>query len=312
MQIPVKILKLTNNGCIMNLPNSEFIERFYEIMKCKYCGSEYTVDGDERPHYYRDGVEKQYLCQACKKKFTVFHERRCAQGEWLMTLTHIADAFNLETCNTIKWESNVVEIYKTPSGSYEINWARSINGVFQISKGECEWSFRGNVKPRFKADYGDLYLEEGAWSVPVNKIELNPELTKLALQNDAMNVIHSKGKVFRIDTVSNDKLVSDVANWLGSHFPTPPRKKQGGCYVATAVYGSYDCPQVWTLRRFRDYSLMNTNLGKLFVKAYYKFSPKLVEKYGTKKWFNKIFKGILDKFVSILNNRGYEDTEYND
>ena len=24
----------------------------------------------------------------------------------------------------------------------------------------------------------------------------------------------------------------------------------GGCYVATAVYGSYDCPQVWTLRRF--------------------------------------------------------------
>ena len=23
----------------------------------------------------------------------------------------------------------------------------------------------------------------------------------------------------------------------------------GGCYVATAVYGSYDCPEVWTLRR---------------------------------------------------------------
>ena len=26
----------------------------------------------------------------------------------------------------------------------------------------------------------------------------------------------------------------------------------GGCYVATAVYGSYDCPQVWTLRRYRE------------------------------------------------------------
>ena len=24
----------------------------------------------------------------------------------------------------------------------------------------------------------------------------------------------------------------------------------GPCYVATAVYGSYDCPEVWTLRRF--------------------------------------------------------------
>ena len=25
-----------------------------------------------------------------------------------------------------------------------------------------------------------------------------------------------------------------------------------GCYIATCVYGSYDCPQVQTLRRFRD------------------------------------------------------------
>ena len=29
----------------------------------------------------------------------------------------------------------------------------------------------------------------------------------------------------------------------------------GPCYVATAVYGSYDCPEVWTLRRFRDVCL---------------------------------------------------------
>ncbi|MFR9028073.1 MAG: DUF2726 domain-containing protein [Clostridium sp.] len=31
-----------------------------------------------------------------------------------------------------------------------------------------------------------------------------------------------------------------------------PEKKRRGCYIATAVYGSYDCPQVWVLRRFRD------------------------------------------------------------
>ncbi len=28
--------------------------------------------------------------------------------------------------------------------------------------------------------------------------------------------------------------------------------KKNGCYIATCVYGSYDCPEVWTLRRFRD------------------------------------------------------------
>ena len=35
-------------------------------------------------------------------------------------------------------------------------------------------------------------------------------------------------------------------------------QNSGGCYVATCVYGSYDCPQVWTLRRFRDNTLAET------------------------------------------------------
>ena len=39
----------------------------------------------------------------------------------------------------------------------------------------------------------------------------------------------------------------------------------GNCYVAIAVYGSYDCPQVWTLRRFRDYELAKSRLGRAFV-----------------------------------------------
>ena len=51
---------------------------------------------------------------------------------------------------------------------------------------------------------------------------------------------------------------------------------KGGCYVATAVYGSYDCPPVWTLRRFRDYTLSKNVLGRLFIKLYYAVSPTIV------------------------------------
>jgi hypothetical protein len=47
----------------------------------------------------------------------------------------------------------------------------------------------------------------------------------------------------------------------------------GGCYVATAVYGSYDCPQVWTLRRYRDNQLAKTWYGRLFIHTYYAISP---------------------------------------
>ena len=85
-----------------------------------------------------------------------------------------------------------------------------------------------------------------------------------------------------------------------------------GCYIATCVYGSYDCPQVWTLRRFRDYILDETWYGKLFIKCYYAISPTLVTWFGNAKWFRKFWKSKLDKMVTNLNNKGIKDTYYND
>lgn len=50
---------------------------------------------------------------------------------------------------------------------------------------------------------------------------------------------------------------------------TQSYESNSGCYIATYVYGSYDCPQVWTLRRFRDYTLHETWYGRAFIKCYY-------------------------------------------
>ena len=85
-----------------------------------------------------------------------------------------------------------------------------------------------------------------------------------------------------------------------------------GCYVATAVYGSYDCPQVWTLRRYRDNTLANTWYGRAFIHTYYAISPTLVKWFGKTKWFRKLWKGKLDKMVARLQAQGVESTPYND
>ena len=86
----------------------------------------------------------------------------------------------------------------------------------------------------------------------------------------------------------------------------------GGCYVATAVYGSYDCSQVWTLRRFRDYTLAETWYGRAFIRTYYAISPTLVKWFGHTEWFKKMWKGKLDRMVANLNAEGVEDTPYED
>ena len=83
-----------------------------------------------------------------------------------------------------------------------------------------------------------------------------------------------------------------------------------GCYIATAVYGSYDCPEVWTLRRFRDEVLRASVLGRLFIRSYYAVSPGLVRHLGSKPLFQKPVKMALDSFVSNLNKAGFRDTPY--
>lgn len=90
------------------------------------------------------------------------------------------------------------------------------------------------------------------------------------------------------------------------------QKATGGCYVATAVYGSYDCPQVWTLRRYRDYTLAETWYGRAFIHTYYAISPTLVKWFGHTEWFKKMWKGKLDRMVENLRADGVEDTPYED
>lgn len=99
---------------------------------------------------------------------------------------------------------------------------------------------------------------------------------------------------------------------LNAHKVKAPTLESSGCYVATAVYGSYDCPQVWTLRRFRDYTLAETWYGRAFIRTYYAISPIIVKWFGHTEWFKNMWKGKLDRIVANLNAEGVEDTPYED
>ena len=119
----------------------------------------------------------------------------------------------------------------------------------------------------------------------------------------------------RLELVNEyDKCVEVIKEYEPDYVPSEINRdgKVNGCYIATCVYGSYDCPQVWTLRRYRDYELSKTWYGRLFIKIYYRFSPTIVKLFGNTKWFNDIWKPKLDKMVSNLNEKGYESTPYED
>lgn len=92
----------------------------------------------------------------------------------------------------------------------------------------------------------------------------------------------------------------------------PKKELKQGCYIATCVYGSYDCSEVWVLRRFRDYKLAKSWYGRFFIKCYYLISPRLVKLFGNKEWFKKIWRNKLNKMVEKYKLEGYDDSPYND
>lgn len=113
-----------------------------------------------------------------------------------------------------------------------------------------------------------------------------------------------------LQTIKAIVALNEVDQFSASN--NPPSGGSSGCYVATAVYGSYDCPEVWTLRRFRDCTLAETWYGRAFIRTYYAISPTLVNWFGHTNWFKKLWKGKLDRLVSKLQSDGVESTPYED
>lgn len=115
-----------------------------------------------------------------------------------------------------------------------------------------------------------------------------------------------------IRPISNSSYSSNPTNRYSSHSQSNSSSSSGGCYIATSVYGSYDCPEVWTLRRFRDFTLAETWYGRTFIHTYYAISPTLVKLFGNTRWFNTICKEPLDNLVHLLQTKGFENTPYQD
>ena len=171
----------------------------------------------------------------------------------------------------------------------------------------------------------DYYLYyNGEPTIVIKKLGLNQEyiVKQLELLKQRGLIDYDLGVAIRVtppDLYRNCSLeqLYDVidqktsVNAIKSATKATPSAKSG-CYIATCVYGSYDCSEVWTLRRYRDQSLRKTLMGRLFIKVYYAVSPTIVKWFGENNYFRKMWKNWLDRIVGRLQASGFESTPYTD
>jgi len=97
-------------------------------------------------------------------------------------------------------------------------------------------------------------------------------------------------------------------SYISFELPESPSGGGGGCFIATAAYGSYQEKHVWILRQFRDKYLLTNRIGKGFVKWYYRHSPKyasIIAKNRFLKFLTRIFLTPLYIFAYILLKANY-------
>ncbi len=66
------------------------------------------------------------------------------------------------------------------------------------------------------------------------------------------------------------------------------------------AYGDYNHENVIVLRKFRDNFLNKYFFGRIFIKVYYKLSPKLVVLLKGNERINSYIKKTLNLFVKML------------
>ncbi|MBU5614281.1 CFI-box-CTERM domain-containing protein [Geomonas azotofigens] len=95
-------------------------------------------------------------------------------------------------------------------------------------------------------------------------------------ESDYSEEVHQGVGPLQLSALSNRQTGTPVA-------PQPyVSLKGGGCFIATAAYGTPFAPQVGLLREFRDRYLLTNAAGRSFVSWYYRESPKaaaLIEKH---------------------------------
>ena len=298
-------------GITVKVDNSSFVERYLQNAR----RAKAKEDWEETEKYYNmveqnepTNIEAVFYSAYGKARTSLisedYYKKEAVFRVLQNTISVISDNFVVEKAEE---EKPLLEQIKTDiAGLYKSNFVYQTikkDGVTTSNEAKIKELFTNtsiafmNALDKVAAKLPDEQKKERAWYY------------KLAISlADYVRALKVSPTISREELLKFHQKIKEV----DPLYKVPEIEADPACYVATAVYGSYDCPQVWTLRRYRDDTLAKTWYGRAFVRTYYAVSPTLVKWFGETAWFKKLWRGKLDNMVRRLNAEGYENTPYRD
>ncbi|NLW92851.1 MAG: prepilin-type N-terminal cleavage/methylation domain-containing protein [Syntrophomonadaceae bacterium] len=197
------------------------------------------------------------------------HQKIRTVGLYMDKQISKANAFTINYDTSISPGSNDFDIYIRNYDPVGDIMFRNSSQTGCLATGSFTLSFSNttSVNGSNKAFSNVLFYEMAAQSTAGNEIlRIKASArTKNAIPDRIPNPASITGTRVRVSSVN-------------PVVPPPSLPNLGGCFIATAAYGSIMAPQVELLRQFRDEFLLTTGPGVSFVEWYYRNSPPLAEK----------------------------------
>jgi len=221
-----------------------------------------------------------------------------------LTKDRILDSLNTLEEMKDKEISKAVQVLQTIKDAYETNKAKINAEVLSMPLGynqSINWS-KVNEMIESSLDW-DKVVELILKVIPqknIDKIKNTNKPSQISEYKTLADFVISKLNYSQINKVKYICYWKEVSPIWSATKNIATKKTKDACYIATMAYGHYDHPQVLTLRQFRDEVLTKSEFGKWFIKTYYYYSPKMVEKMQNKKVLNTLIRKGLNQFIKLI------------
>ena len=170
-------------------------------------------------------------------------------------------------------------------------------GLSAVFSGSAEitlnWEDNSLLEDGFKIERKE---GAGAWG------EIYTTEQNITTYSDSLDIIIGATYSYRVkafdssDETAYSSAVSVIAD-LASLTAASGSSAGGGCFIATACYGSAMSEEVVKLSRFRDRYLRPINNGKIFIAFYEKFSPNIANYIREKEYMKEVIRIMLQPLI---------------